>query len=555
VAEAEQLVVFDTMIAEKVIAGNRQWRLDLGNTTKRYGLGVKDVYVDLCMKAGICPSEIPRSMLRQRVAKDVDQTSHLFEKQLVRLESDGLLPVFFTRCLLTTVLADIEFNGMNLDAERVTKAYREYAAEAEGLLQELELLSGGINLNSGDQLADFLYGSLGFSEPRDSRGNPARTASGKRKTDSATLAGLTARTGEQRRFLELYQRYNKVTSALSKNLDFFYGVITEGDGTFQGTFNQTVTQTHRLSSSGRAREFQMFLHKNGKPKPKKVQFQNMPKAFKKLFKARKRGWKMAEGDGAQLEFRVAAHVGRDEVAITSIREKFDVHSFTASELNDIPLAHFDRYGNAGHGVLRDKAKADTFKPLYGGRSGTKAQMGYYEAFRERYPGITGAQEDWIGTVLRTKKLRVASGLIFYWPDTRRDQKTGYVSNTPSICNYPIQSYATADIIPIALVYLWHAIKALQLRSFIVNTIHDSIIGEVHPEEQEIYRALLNEAFTRYTYYYLGRVYGDQFTVPLAAGWKCATHWSEGEELEHVEEPPTDVDYREPYQPMHTEIHI
>lgn len=542
-----KMLIFDTMLAEKVRAGNRAWRFDLGSISKRYGMEGKDPYVDLCMKSGICPSELPRCLLVDRVIDDVEKTVALFKKQLQKLREAKLFPVFFTRCLLTPVLADIEFNGMCADEQRVTESFRENTAKAQELLEQLEHFSGDINLNSPIQRAEYLYDTLGFSEPRNSRGDPIRTDEGGRKTDADTLAALVARTDKQRRFLDLYRRYNKVKTLLSKNLDFFYGVVRERGGVFRAQFNQTTTSTHRLSSSGIPLVFKMFTNAAGKSKARSVQFQNMPRALKRLFKARRKGWKIGEADGAQLEFRVAAHQGRDKKATESIRDKFDVHTFTACQLNDIPEEEFDRHGK--HASLRTNAKPDTFKPLYGGKSGTEAQKRYYAAFRERYPGITDWQKENVETVLKKKKLRINSGLIFYWPDTKRDRKSGYVHNTPSICNYPVQSYATADIIPIALIYLWHAIKALDLQSFIVNTVHDSIISEIHPEEEEIYRTLVNEAFTRYTYYYLGRVYNDPFTVPLAAGWKCSKYWSEGEELEHVEEPPIDMDYTQPYIPL------
>ena len=91
---------------------------------------------------------------------------------------------------------------------------------------------------------------------------------------------------------------------------------------------------------------------------------------------------VGEGDGAQLEFRVAAHLGRDEQALTDIRDKVDIHSFTAAVI----------------GCSRQEAKADTFKPLYGGQSGTKAQQSYYAAFKSKYSGIADAQSAWINSV-------------------------------------------------------------------------------------------------------------------------------------------------------------
>jgi len=106
-------------------------------------------------------------------------------------------------------------------------------------------------------------------------------------------------------------------------------------------FNQTQTATHRLSSSGTDYS---------------CQFQNFPRAYKPVFKARHEGWLVGEGDGAQLEFRVAAHLGRDEVALNDCRTGADIHRFTASVLNNCKEEEVTK-------EQRQAAKADTFKPL------------------------------------------------------------------------------------------------------------------------------------------------------------------------------------------------
>ena len=515
----EQILVYDTLLAEYVLAGNRNTNLSLGAIAKRRGFGSKDPFVDICMKGGICPSEMPKELLERRCVKDVEQTESIFLQQRDQLQKQAKLKTLYTRCIFTPVLADIEFNGLYLDGEKVEDTYRDYTSRFEKLESELGAFTGGINLRSPKQKAEFLYDTLGFSELTDGRGNPLRTPSGGRRTDTDVIGRLKASNKRQREFVELYRDYNKLNAAITKNLDFFHGVVKERDNVFFGQFNQSVTQTHRLSSSGRAINFELFGGKS-----KSVQFQNLPRQFKPLFTARHEGWKVGEIDGAQLEFRVAAHLGKDAIATDAIRSGFDVYSFTAQILTE-----------NGEPTQRQGAKAHTFKPLYGGRSGTRAQQAYYEAFRERYQGISSTQQRWIDAVLSSKKLTIPSGLEFFWPDTKLERN--YVTNTPIICNYPVQSYATADIIPIAVTRLWHEMKAHKLQSFLINTIHDSAISEVHPDEEDTVKELGFYAFTEYVYFYLKQVYNDEFTVPLGAEFKLGSHWSTGEETMYSMEPP------------------
>jgi len=173
-------------------------------------------------------------------------------------------------------------------------------------------------------------------------------------------------------------------------------------------------------------------------------------------------------------------------------------------------------------------------------SGTPDERAYYRFFQEKYNGIYKVQEGWSYNVLRDKRLVTEWGLIFYWPDTKLEVGPkggkGYIKNRTAIFNYPVQSFATAEIIPIALVYTWHYFKALGLRGFLVNTVHDSVIAELPPEEEEIFRDICEYTFTDRVYNYLLRVYNVRFTVPLGTETKVGSHWSKGTERKYDLDP-------------------
>ena len=132
-----------------------------------------------------------------------------------------------------------------------------------------------------------------------------------------------------------------------------------------------------------------------------------------------------EFDAAQLVFRVAADEGKDEVAKQEIITGYDVHSYTAKVLTD-----------AGEPTSRQEAKASTFAPLFGGGGKSDAQRAYAKAFKEKYKGIAETQKGWTYEVLADGCLRTPYGMIFHWPGTKMSV-TGYIDNTTSIYNYPI----------------------------------------------------------------------------------------------------------------------
>jgi DNA polymerase I-like protein with 3'-5' exonuclease and polymerase domains len=177
--------------------------------------------------------------------------------------------------------------------------------------------------------------------------------------------------------------------------------------------------------------------------------------------------------------------------------------------------------------MRTAAKAHTFKPLYGGESGTKSEKAYYAEFKRRYSGLADAQERWVDEVLSTKRLITPWGMRYYWPRAKRNQH-GYVNVKSSIYNYPVQAFATAEIIPVALVALRRRLQGESGVKF-VNTVHDSVILEVHPDAMDRVREAAVEAFGMDVYKYLREVYDYEFTVPLGCGITIGSHWSEGPE--------------------------
>lgn len=497
----DKIVVWDTQIAEYVIAGNRTNRpFSLDASLERQDIGEqKDHFISSCMKAGVCLSNLPESLVCRYGAKDTALTERLFLKQREQIFKAGLHKTMYTHCLFTVPLVDIEAQGMQLDPERVTPLYNIMQEKYDSLVEEFNQFADGVNFKSPKQIAEFVYGELGFEEKTNRKGEPERTPSGNPKTDMDTLKSLRANSKKQKKFVHLQEQLADIDAKLSKALTKMQACVEENDGVLYGQFNQTITQTHRLSSNG---------------KQYKIQFQNLLRDFKPLFKAKHDGWKIGEADGAQLEFRIAAWYGQDTVATEDIKHGFDVHQYTA-----------DTITAAGQTTDRQGAKAHTFKPLFGGSSGTKAEQAYYKAFRAKYPGIDEAQNNWIHEVLRTKQLVLPTGMMFYWPNTKM-QASGYITNTTAISNYPIQYLATGEIIPIAVTYLWHRLRMHKANTKIVNTVHDSAIAEIHPDEEELYHDLAVQSFTSDVYKYLYDVYDIDFNVPLEAEVEFNQNWAD-----------------------------
>ena len=243
--------------------------------------------------------------------------------------------------------------------------------------------------------------------------------------------------------------------------------------------------------------------------------QNMPRGktfpVKKVFVSRFEGGQIMEADFAQLEFRVAAFLSQDPVAISEVTEGFDVHSYTAQVITE-----------AGQPTDRQSAKAHTFAPLYGatgyGRSAAEAE--YYTHFNEKYQGIAKWHETLATEALTTCSIKTPSGRTFSFPDVHR-QENGRVSHFTQIKNYPVQSFATADIVPLALLHIESLLA--YAKSCVVNTVHDSIVIDVHPHEERLVLQTIQKTNDDLPNLIAGR-WGITFNVPLLLEAKMGPNW-------------------------------
>jgi len=249
--------------------------------------------------------------------------------------------------------------------------------------------------------------------------------------------------------------------------------------------------------------------------------QNMPRGgtfpVKKVFISRWEGGKIMEADFAQLEFRTAAYLSQDETAMKEINNGFDVHSYTAKVITE-----------SGQKISRQEAKAHTFAPLYGatGFGRSPAEATYYKQFTQKYKGIALWHARLAKEAVDTRKITTPSGREFAFPLVER-RSNGSVTFFTQIKNFPVQSFATADIVPVVLLDIEKQLDKLQ--SCIVNTVHDSIVIDVHPdEEQDVINVIKNTNGS------LKEIVDKQFNinlnVPLELEAKIGYNWLDTKDI-------------------------
>ena len=306
---------------------------------------------------------------------------------------------------------------------------------------------------------------------------------------------------EAAKFLRNVRRLSALDTYLSSFVDGIKS-FTKGDGMLHVQLTQHMTSTGRFSG-------------------RNPNMQNMPRGgtfpIKRVFVSRFDGGRILEADFAQLEFRTAAFLSQDKIAMREVSEGFDVHSYTAKVISD-----------AGLPTTRQEAKAHTFAPLYGatGYGRGESVAAYYKHFISKYKGISEWHSRLASEALNTGVVRTPSHREFAFPNVTR-RWNGDPTHFTQIKNYPVQSFATADIVPLALLYIEELLKGKQ--SCIVNTVHDSIVVDVHPQE-EAYVVEVIENTNQSLHSLILQQWGVDFNVPLLLEAKIGNNWLDTKDL-------------------------
>lgn len=287
------------------------------------------------------------------------------------------------------------------------------------------------------------------------------------KTDKMTIKRLISQAEKKENldalvFLRGISRLNAINTYLDS---FVKGIqtYTRPNGFLHAQFNQCTTRTGRLSSSN-------------------PNFQNQPKGGKfpvrRCVVSRFEGGQILESDFSGLEFRIAGELSRDPQIIEDILNGKDVHKQTASIINKCSVDEVDK-------DMRQAAKAYTFAPLYGGMGAGEPDhvQTYFKEYFNIYQGLARWHKSLMDGVLRTAIVRTPSGREFKFPGAKR-LRNGRITNATAVVNYPVQSFATADIVPLSCIRALRGFREHELKSKLILTVHDSIVVDCFPGEQE-----------------------------------------------------------------------
>ncbi len=455
--------VDDTMVLSYVLDGSSHKHsmdelaeLHLGHTTIKFS--------DVCGKGKnqITFDRVPLDQATDYAAEDADITLRLQRVLKPRLVEDRLTTVYerLDRPLIP-VLADMEAEGIRVDAKALKKMSQDFAVRAADLESEIHKLAGReFNVGSPKQLGEILFDEMSLPGGKKT-GKSGAWATGADVLEDLAAQGhdLPARVVEWRQLTKLKSTYT----------DTLQDQINPDTGRVHTTYSQTVASTGRLSSND-------------------PNLQNIPirtdegRKIRTAFTAEK-GKTLISADYSQIELRLVAHVADIKALKDAFKNGEDIHAATASQMFDVPIDGMDP-------MVRRQAKAINFGIIYGiSAFGLARQLSiprgeakdFIDAYFEKFPEIKTYMDE-------TKALAKEQGYVTT-PFGRKCMTPGINDKNPNMrsfseraaINAPIQGGA-ADIIKRAMIRIPSALQKARLSAKMLLQVHDELIFEV-PDKQ------------------------------------------------------------------------
>ncbi len=429
----------------------------------------------------------------QYSAEDADITFRLYEYLKERLDVQPALKKLFeeVEMPLVSVLARMEYNGVSIDTDVLRKMSGRLESEIKSVAERIYELAGTVfNVDSPKQLAEILFDRLGLRS--------VRVGKSGRSTDAAVLEQLS----EQHPIVELVLQYRQISKLQNTYVDKLGTLINPRTGRVHASFNQTVTATGRLSSSG-------------------PNLQNIPirtdlgRQIRSAFVPGSKSDCILSADYSQIELRLLAHFSKDKALRKAFAEDRDIHRFVASQIFDVDIDEVTD-------EMRERCKAVNFGIIYGqGPFGLSRTIGisqaeakkFIEDYFARYSSIKdfmqsiinkARKNDYVETILgrRRKILNLRSK-----NSMKRSQAERLAVNTT------IQGSA-ADLIKVAMVNIQRKVETEKLPVKLILQIHDELVFELPDSQVKKHSDWISRAMTE----------AIKLDVPLKVDVKYGANW-------------------------------
>jgi len=398
------------------------------------------------------------------------QLKQLFEPEI---QKEHLKELFYEMEMpLVEVLKDMEQEGIAIDVAGL----KEYSKQMEITLAELEKnikAEAGMdfNVDSPKQLGDILFDVLKIS----SKAKKTKTG------QYATSEDILQKHEKDHPIIPMILEYRQLRKLKSTYVDPLPTMTDRIDGRIHTNYMQTVTATGRLSSNN-------------------PNLQNIPirtdkgKEIRKAFIPRNDEYTLMAADYSQIELRIIAALSKDKNMIDAFSSGQDIHKATAAKVFNVTLEEVTR-------DQRSAAKAVNFGIIYGQSAFGLAQnlnisrteaKSIIDAYFEQYSTIKSYMDGAVSQARDKGYVETIMQRRRYLPDINSANAVVRGFAERNAVNAPIQGSA-ADIIKMAMVSVYRAMKQQPLKSKMILQVHDELVFDVHKSEMDLMKKLVEEA--------------------------------------------------------------
>lgn len=394
---------------------------------------------------------------------------NLAEVQKAQIAAQKLEKVLYEAELpLVEVMASMECEGFRADKATLEGFGVILSEQIEELTQQIYGLAGEeFNINSPLQLGNILFEKLGLP------------AGKKTKRGYSTSADILEKLRDKHAIIPLILEYRTVSKLKSTYVDGLIPLISKADGKVHAHFNQTVTTTGRISCT--------------EPNLQNIPIrQEMGRKLRKAF-VPEENCVLVGADYSQIELRVLAHMSGDEALIASFNNGEDIHRATAARVLGVPEDEITL-------EERSRAKAINFGVIYGMSAfGLSSELHitrkdadeYIKAYFAKHAAVKEFMDEQVAFCKEHGYVTTLLGRKRFIKEINASAYMVKQVGERLAMNTPIQGSA-ADIIKLAMIKVFRALREQGLKSRLILQVHDELIINTYPDEQEIVEKLLTE---------------------------------------------------------------
>ena len=274
--------------------------------------------------------------------------------------------------------------------------------------------------------------------------------------------------------------FRELTKLKSTYVDALPLMINRKTGRVHTSYAQAVAVTGRLSSNN-------------------PNLQNIPirsdrgKEIRKAFIPRDSNHVLISADYSQIELRIVAAISGDVNMCEAFKNGIDIHTATAAKVFHVEEKDVTK-------EMRYKAKSVNFGIIYGqGAFGLAENLGISRSeakeiidnYKIEFSGITKYMDGTINFAKENGYVQTLMGRKRWLRDINSSNFTVRGFAERNAVNSPIQGTA-ADMIKLAMIKVYAAIKKENLQSKMILQVHDELVFDALPGELDILKPLILE---------------------------------------------------------------